>query len=264
MNNFAIRLQTNEIIFKYACGIQEQSENEYHTLHEMYYSLGDDIEFISETGTRMIHPNTMVLIPKGTFHQFVHKDNTDCTRCVFKFDDFQEWGDLVNSKFKTMRVVKNDKISQIIALVKEMCNSKLSVFEKQILLKSYLAQILIAITDADEKSDLTDQESPFSPITREAISYIGRNLTSSLSLSSISKALNISPSHLSHTFKSEMNISLHKFILNKRLIDAKYKIINGVPATRVAIDCGFKDYSNFHIQYKKRYGCSPSQDQSKT
>lgn len=264
MENFAIRLQTDEIIFKYACGIQEQSENEYHTLHEMYFCLGDDIEFISETGSRIIHPDTMVLIPKGTFHHFIHSENKNCTRCVFKFDDLKEWGDLVSSKFKALRVVKNEQITRIFPSILEMSRSKLSVLEKQILIKAYLAQILIAIKDTDDSSDLIDKETPFSPVTREALNHIGRCLSTPLSLKTISKALNVSPSHLSHTFKSEMNISLHRFIINKRLTDAKYKIINGTPITRAAMECGFEDYSNFYIQYKKKYGCSPSRDQSMT
>lgn len=264
MDNFAIRLQTEQIIFKYACGMQEQSENEYHTLHELYFLLGEHIEFITETGSRTLHPNTLVLIPKRTFHHFVHDNKTDCIRCVFKFDDIKEWGDLITSKFKSVRVIRNQQLTQIFSHITEFAQSKLPIFEKQILLKAFLAQILIAVNEDDGRFDPIDREAPFSPITRAAINHIGRNLTETLSLQTISASLNISPSHLSHTFKSEMNISLHKFILNKRLTDAKYKIINGMPATLAAIECGFKDYSNFHIQYKKKYGCSPSQDQSKS
>jgi AraC-like DNA-binding protein len=63
---------------------------------------------------------------------------------------------------------------------------------------------------------------------------------------------------LAHTFKEQMNISIHQFILKKRLVMAHHKILAGEPATKAAMECGFNDYSGFYKQYKKLFGKNPS------
>lgn len=69
----------------------------------------------------------------------------------------------------------------------------------------------------------------------------------------------ISPSSLSHIFKEEMNIPLHKFIMKKRLINAYHKIQSGEKATVAAAESGFNDYSGFYKQYKKMFNVTPSE-----
>ncbi len=267
MNNFSVRLQTEQIMFLYRNSILELNEHEFHTRYELFFSLSEGIELVSESGRRKLRPNTAVIIPKGTFHQFLHthKDAT-YPRCVFKFDDIEEWGDLISRKFRKLRLLQCESITENFLKICDVSTSKKSSLEKQILLKSYLAQILIDIDEVNTSNDVTssvDAVSFLSSITKEAINYIGCNIDKELSLYTIAQSLHISPSHLSHKFKSDMNISLHRFILNKRLIEANLKLSYGIPVMQVAEQCGFRDYSNFYSQYKKRYGHAPSQYQKK-
>ena len=55
-----------------------------------------------------------------------------------------------------------------------------------------------------------------------------------------------------------MNISIHQYILKKKLVMAHHKILDGIPATQAAIDCGFNDYSGFYKQFKKMFNKAPS------
>jgi AraC-like DNA-binding protein len=59
--------------------------------------------------------------------------------------------------------------------------------------------------------------------------------------------------------QKEMYISIHKFIVKKRLIQAHHRICAGEAVTVVAMECGFQDYSGFYKQYKKAFGFPPSQ-----
>ena len=76
----------------------------------------------------------------------------------------------------------------------------------------------------------------------------------------IAEALNSSVSSLAHTFKKDMNISVHQYILKKRLIKARQKIMGGEPVIKAALDCGFNDYSGFYKQYKKMFNEPPSKN----
>ena len=63
---------------------------------------------------------------------------------------------------------------------------------------------------------------------------------------------------LMHTFKKNMNISIHKYIIKKWLILAHAKISNGEQSVIVANECGFNDYSGFYKQYVKMFDTTPS------
>ena len=124
------------------------------------------------------------------------------------------------------------------------------------LLKSVLVLLLSEIT---EKSNTHISENSQNTFVTNAVQYINSNIQRKITIDEIARECMISPSALSHIFKKEMNISLHKFIVKKRLVNAYHKIMSGEAATVAAIECGFNDYSGFYKQYKKMFGTSPSE-----
>ena len=102
------------------------------------------------------------------------------------------------------------------------------------------------------------------PLVSECISYITRNISGDLTVDTIARQLNVSQSGLAHVFREEMNISLHRYILKKRLVLAHRKIAQGQSAMAAAEECGFHEYSNFYRQYKKIYGRSPTSRNDQT
>ncbi len=257
MRKFAIRLHTEQILFKYARGIYEQREKEIHTRHELFFLMDGQAEFISEFGHKKIAPGTLVVVPKETFHQFVTQgDETAYTRCVFKFAAPTDLEELIQLKCGGIRFIEDAEIAGFFEKLKGLCTSDHSQLEKQILLKSYLAQVLVSIKDADATP--ADDTAFMSTTTKKVIQYIRGHIADDLTLQNIAEQLHISTSHLAHQFKKEMQMPLHKYVLNKRLTLAHKKISQHVPATRAAEECGFRDYSNFFVQYKKQFGHPPS------
>ena len=61
-------------------------------------------------------------------------------------------------------------------------------------------------------------------------------------------------------FKEETGYSMHQYILEKRILAAKNKILSGTPATIACMECGFKDYSTFSRAYKKLLNKLPSEE----
>lgn len=89
--------------------------------------------------------------------------------------------------------------------------------------------------------------------------YINQHLDEDLSLDKLAAFFFVSKYHISHIFKDNMGISLHQYILKKRLHACKNAILSGQPVNQVCTQCGFSDYTSFYRAFKKEYGASPKE-----
>ena len=56
----------------------------------------------------------------------------------------------------------------------------------------------------------------------------------------------------------EKPASIRQYINEKRILEAKRRILTGVPASKVCYDCGYSDYSTFARRFKEIVGVAPS------
>ena len=91
------------------------------------------------------------------------------------------------------------------------------------------------------------------------VQYINTHLTEVLSIEHIADTFFMSRYHMMRTFKKETGYSIGNYILQKRLALAKKLLSEGMPATLVCYQCGFKDYSNFSRHYKKFFQETPKE-----
>lgn len=250
-------IRTKDILFRYARGIQEPPRKESHIQHEIFFLLKGEAELISESGRKTLTSHTLAVIPGETFHQIIPGSRgADYCRCVFKMEKIGEFAELIQIVFQKVRILYDSRITEIFLKLEELALSGRSRMEEEILVKAYLAQLLVLINDnAKEQLEI---EAFQVPVTREVIAYINRNLDKDLSLEVLADRFHVSSSYLSGVFKKDMHVSVHKYIMEKRLIMANEKIRKGAAPVKVAMECGFFDYSNFYIQYKKRFGAAPS------
>lgn len=252
---FSEQIQADGILYKHARGASDRSGKEFHTFHEIVLFLGDKATFISEKIHTEILPNTLIVIPKESYHQFIiHGDPNSYYRCVLHFDDSEELLPLITC---SLREITFAKAGRKLLSYYETLNTltKEPSPHRALVLKSVLTLLLNELTIQESTSQQGESQNP---VVCQAISYINKNIDQALPIERISRECHLSPSSLSHLFKKEMKISLHQFILKKRLIIAYHKIATGQAPTSVAIECGFHDYSGFYKQYKKMFGRPPS------
>lgn len=250
---FSYTIKSENAIFRYAKGPSVEPGKEFHPFHEIIYFMKGNAEFISEQIHCKVAEGTVIIIPKETYHQLIiHDDPNEYLRCTIKFDDIKNYKD-------TMRITElittdND----ILYLFSKMIENKNSNDSSQVL--DAILTLLLNRFLHKENSFSTNVKQ--NTVIRCALEFINDNLYSDINITQIAKKCMISPSSLSHIFKTEMGISPHKFIVKKRLINAYRKIADGEPSTRVASECGFDDYSGFYKQYKKMFGVRPSKIKS--
>ncbi len=77
-------------------------------------------------------------------------------------------------------------------------------------------------------------------------------------LKGISKHFNLSPSHLSRTFKSITGISLKEFKDKIKMCNFLFQLIDGEPIERLALLSGYCDRFSFCRAFKRIFGIPPS------
>ena len=244
---FSNSIEAQELFFKHARGVSDRSGKEFHAFHEIIYFLGGEAEFVSEKLHMPLQPETLIVIPRETYHQLVVTgDPQGYHRCLVQFSS--------DAAFKGITAIRGDREIGYL-FEKLMAAAEAQDPAAPRLLDAVLTLLLHILKD---KPPLADGDYAQNPLVRQAVRYIDQNLATPLSLPQIAKACSVSVSTLSHVFKSEMNLSLHQFIIKKRLISARHKISTGQSAATAALDCGFCDYSAFYKQYKKHFGASPA------
>ncbi|MBR2460397.1 MAG: helix-turn-helix transcriptional regulator [Clostridia bacterium] len=90
-----------------------------------------------------------------------------------------------------------------------------------------------------------------------AIDYINNNYSGELTLDTISKNAYVSANQLCKLFKMYCNTTVSKYIVSKRITEAKKMLAEGRSVTDTAFMCGFNDYANFIRVFKKTVGTPP-------
>lgn len=245
---FSYTIETEDAFFRYAKGPSVEPGKEFHPIHEILYFMGGDGEFISEDIHCRVEQGTIIIIPKETYHQLVLRGDPNAYfRCSIKFKDRDAYRDVLNEP----RLVPADSDTQYLFAKIIAAREQTDAYQ---VLDAALTLILSGLLHTQSASVAVATQSA---VVQKALNFINDHLYEDISTQRIAKACMMSPSSLSHTFKKEMGIPLHRFVVKKRLINAYRKIAEGEPATKVAIACGFTDYSGFYKQYKKMFGTSP-------
>lgn len=91
----------------------------------------------------------------------------------------------------------------------------------------------------------------------KVIAYINANLSENLSLDSLAARFFVSKFYLAHRFKEYTQLSLHQYVLIRRMIYAQSLLRSGESPTTVAKLCGYREYSSFYKVFLRETGKTP-------
>ena len=243
-----------------------------HPYYEFYFFIGGEVSIEIDNDIFPLSSGDLVIIPPGIPHHAVVLDNKKyyqrfvlwiSNRYVLDLcSDSQDYNYIFSVMSANKQFVHHyDQIAfnalqtKIFGIIQEINQDR---FGKAVKLNILISDLLI---DINRKA--YEQKNPLL-IRREAslyqnlITYIENNLTKPFTLEDIAAEFYVSKYHISHLVKDNLGISLHQYILKKRLELFKDYLRETGDLQEAYQKCGFTEYSVFFRAFKKEYGISPS------
>ncbi len=133
---------------------------------------------------------------------------------------------------------------------------KQTAYGTDIRVRNLLSEILLMVNECFE--NVTNVKKSIMPeLVRDMMLYIQKNVTEELSLEQLAKVFYHNGTYLSRTFKKHTGLSLHVYILDRRIEHAKQMLRKGSSVSDACFSSGFSDYSNFIRNFTNKVGSSP-------
>ena len=117
-----------------------------------------------------------------------------------------------------------------------------------------IAEIIILLSASAGERMLHSEEE----LGARVIRYLNSHIEHSINLDKLAKRFFVSKYHLCRAFKKHNGISVHGYLVQKRIIYAKQLIESSETASGAAYKVGFGDYSAFYRAYVKIVGKAPT------
>jgi len=243
-----------------------------HDFYEFYLYLSGDVTYLIEGKSYNLKSGDIVLINTRELHRavinsmsapyerivlWINKSflrelstpETDLTQC---FENVEKTN-VIRADFQIQQNVR----AQLSKLL-ELENYK--GLGKDLLYKAYIIELVIHLNNLvlSHSSDF-DIDVTKSSLIDGIVEYINNHINEELTIDELSKEFYLSKFHLSREFKKYTGTTIHKYIVQKKLIEAKELILKNHPINSVYKQSGFGDYSNFFRAFKNEYNISPKQ-----
>lgn len=94
----------------------------------------------------------------------------------------------------------------------------------------------------------------------KAVAFIDANIGERIDVRAIAASADLSPNYFSRLFQGAYGISVHRFVLDRRLQKARTLLSeSGLSISQIALDLGFSSQSHLTTAFRQRFGSTPAQ-----
>lgn len=261
-------------IYRYRDSYLSEVELHHHDFYEVYFFLSGSVTYIIESRKYQMKPGDVLLISPLELHQPViqpgkepyervvlwvnrnflkelSSEATDLTAC---FDlESPRHANLLRLDAVTARRLQD--MADVLINERAARNFGWDLNSQALLVRIFV-ELNRQLMEAPAGFEVPEESGR---IISEVLRYINENFNNEISLDSLSDHFFISKYHLSREFKRSVGTSVYRYIIQKRLIMAKQKMLAGMSPTDVYCNCGFGDYANFYRAFRSEYGISPKE-----
>lgn len=257
----------------------EQYEYHYHDFYKIIIFISGRVTYLIEGKSYVLKPWDILLVSNKDIHRaiidtiepyerlivwfnpsFLEKNSSPDSNLLACFNSSsKEKQNLLHLTPEELQLIKNN----LFELESAFRNNSFGVNTEK---SSLFLLLIVYLNRIFQQVDLTSQlcKVQYDETINRIINYINDNIGSDLTIENLSEKFYLSKYTLMHKFKKQTGFTLHSFILQKRLLAAGARIKNRFPVMEASYECGFTDYSSFVRAFKKFYGDSPRQYQSKS
>ena len=242
----------------------------YHEFCKILLLLSGGGEYYADGQRYLLQAGDIILLNSHSVHRPDMDAGAPCERIIIYIDpgflqrSSTEKCDLLSvfsaDKGHVLRLPegRRKKLFQLAAALEESLNG--SDFGQDILSSTGLLHLLVELGRARQREDAFDTGSmlPRSDRICEIIRYIDSHLSEDLNIDQLAQQFFISKFHMMRLFRQETGTTVHLYLTQKRLMQARGLIDEGMRATEACYRSGFRSYSSFTRACAKYLGTTPT------
>ena len=242
----------------------------YHDFHKVVIFLSGKVTYHIEGKAYHLKPWDILLVSRHA----IHKSEIDAS---VPYERFILWikNDIPNKQLLQCFQKASDRSYNLVRLNSSLqeklkdvlfeleASARSEAFGKDILTQALFQEFMVYLNRIFlEKQYIFDKKSySYDSQIANILKYINHHLGEDLSVDALASRNYISKYHLMRKFKEETGYTLHNYVINKRLLQARTLISEGTPILKAAHESGFAEYSTFSRAYRKQFGKAPSEEQ---
>ena len=244
-------------IYRYRSTYMNEVELHHHDFYEVYLLLRGRVEYIVENQIYRMRPGDWMVTSPLELHQariatdadayerFVlwisrsyldrlSTPRTSLTRC---FDTSVE----NHTNLLRLPGTTGAQMRSIIERISALQSNK--EYGSDLLAQGALVELMIGLNRAAEERGDNRPAGSSDQVVDAVLHYINEHYSETLTLDQLAEKFFISKYHLLRKFDAQVGTTVHRYILQKRLLNAKQLLAGGVPPNEVCQYCGFGDYA---------------------
>ena len=260
-------------IFRYKDAYLKEVALHHHDFYEVYFFLSGNVQYIIENRSYLLTPGDVLLISPMELHQpMFGTDPREYERIVLWIDkQFLEGFSLPGERFtgcfdtgaaNYSNLLRPEGVQRqfLLFLLEQLIAESASrePYQKVCSL-SYLAQVLVLLNRLSLQQRRENAVPAQDSTVYNVLGYINEHYNENLTLDDLANKFFVSKYHLSREFQRLVGTTVHRYIVQKRLVMAKQMLSAGRPSSEVYQNCGFGDYSNFYRAFRAEYQISPKE-----
>lgn len=254
----------------------------HHDFYEIYLFISGEVSCTIESRTYQLRPGDILLISPLELHQPLVSPDTDpyerlvlwvnrgfleqlssaqtsLTRC---FDASRP----EHSNLLRLPPAAALELRRQVEVLSELGSD--SSYGNDLLAKSLLMQFFVQLNRQAAAAPTHAPDCSTDRVVDAVLQYINEHYSEPLTLDDLASRFFVSKYHLLRKFDAQVGATVHRYLLQKRLMIAKQLLAGGIAPTEVYRHCGFGDYTNFYRAFRAEYHITPRQflrqEQSKT
>lgn len=252
--------------------IKKEFPFHYHDFYKIIYFVGGNVSYKIEGKTYRLKPHDFVLVDYNAIHKPEIESDTPYERyIIYLSETFMNHGNIRGESLKHCFGMTRQNKDHVLhfapgsyenllgCLMRIEKEQKKCGFLSEKMLEAAFLEFMVLFNRmciAQPKAFITT--AVYHEKIVDVIAYIQEHLTENISIDFLAGNFYVSKYYLMRQFKEATGYSIHQYINEKRILEAKRKIMTGTSASKACYDCGFSDYSTFARRFKDIVGVAPS------
>ena len=240
-----------------------------HPHYEFYLLISGNVQMRVEDESYDAHPMDLFAFPPGVLHRAMLLDHSVPYERAYCYITRKALAEMSDDRFPMLRILESamnrgnfsyhaddESAARFIRLVDEFHRDAESPDPSAGLMNRCRVNMLSLIAcRIVQRKDVLAPRPP--DRMSEIIRHINEHLAEPITLESLADRFFISKYTLLHDFKNYANISVHQYILYKRILYARELMQDGVAPGSAAKQSGFNDYAGFYRAFVRFNSVTP-------